>query len=80
LVFKRRKKYQHTTIKTNSRANPEVINIQEESSKEGDEQEHATLIFTGTPTTSLPYIEETIESHVSSTSQAPPQPSIFTRY
>lgn len=37
-------------------------------------------MLTCIPTTSLPYIEEITQSHVSSTYQAPPQKSIFARY
>lgn len=38
------------------------------------------MILTGTATTSLPYVEETNESLISSTYQVPPHLSIFTRY
>ena len=57
-----------------------MITIQEEYLKERDAQEKTTLNLTGTPTTSLPYVDDTIECPISSTSQVPPQPSIFTRY
>lgn len=37
-------------------------------------------MLTEPPTTSLPYVEEITQPPVSSTSYAPPQPSIFDRY
>jgi len=54
ILFKRRKKDTHTTKKSDSKSNPQVITIQEESLEERYAQEKTIMVLIGTPTTSFP--------------------------
>lgn len=79
-VFQRRKKYSKTNTKNDTKSDAKIINIQEEPSEEKGSQEQATMILTGNPTNSFPYVEEKTRSHMSSTSQIATQENIFSRY
>lgn len=68
VVFKRRKNDPKTATNSDSNTDPQVINIQEESSEEKDSQEKSTMVLTNVPTIPFTYVEETIESPISSTS------------